>query len=102
MLKKRRRLLNWWQLGDARRLVAPCDTLYNSNCDVKNVVMERIKLLEMVNCASQNWKTVVDTRIDDARVACYSKADVFLLRFRSTYLAIALLNQFVANVTGDM
>jgi hypothetical protein len=112
MLKKGRHLCNrrrrayesigGKQSGDARRLFAPCDTLYNSNCRVKNVGMERIELLETVNCASQNWKTVVDTRTDGAaRVACYSEADVFSLRFRSTYLAIAL-KQFLANVTGDM
>ena len=52
----------WWQSGDTRRLFAPSDTLYESNCDVKRIVVERIELLEAVNHASYNWKTVVDTR----------------------------------------
>jgi hypothetical protein len=90
-----------WQSGDARRLFAPCDVLYDSNCDVKEIVMERIEQLETLNCTSCNWKTVVDTRIDGVSFDLYSKADVFLLRFRSSYLALAL-KQFVANVTGDM
>ena len=45
-------LVNWWQSGDARHLFAPCDVLYDSNCYVKEIVMERIELLETVNCAS--------------------------------------------------
>ena len=65
--------------------------------------MERIELLEAVNHASQNWKTVVDKRIiDGVNFEVYSEADVFSLQFRSMYLAIAL-KQFVAkNMTGNM
>ncbi|KAI2509539.1 hypothetical protein MHU86_4916 [Fragilaria crotonensis] len=66
--------------------------------------MKRIELLETVNHASRNWKTVVDTRCHDRRASrfeSYSEADIFSLRFRSMYLALAL-KQFVANVTGDM
>jgi hypothetical protein len=111
MLKKRRlsysrrtRILtvNWWQSGgDTRYLFVPCEVLYDSNCNVKEIVMERIELLETINCATQNWKTVVDTRIDGVSFDLYSEADVFSLRLRRTYLAVAL-KQFVANVTGDM
>jgi hypothetical protein len=66
--------------------------LYDSNCDIKEIVMdERIKLLEAVNRTSQNWKTVVDKRIIDGMdFEVYSEADVFSLQFRSMYLAIAL------------
>ncbi|KAI2489341.1 hypothetical protein MHU86_25254 [Fragilaria crotonensis] len=98
--------VDWWQSGDARRLFAPCDNLlYEANCDVKEVVMNRIELLETVNHASRNWKTaVVDTRSHDrgaSRFESYSEADIFSLRFWSMYLALAL-KHFVANVTGDM
>ena len=93
---------SWWQSGDARRLFAPCDVLYESDCDVERIVLERIELLEAVNHASHNWKNVIDARNRDAlRFNSYSEGDVFSLRFRSMYLALAL-KQFVANVTGDM
>jgi hypothetical protein len=93
---------SWWQSGDARRLFAPCDVLYESDCDVERIVLERIELLEAVNHASHNWKNVIDARNCDAlRFNSYSEGDVFSLRFRSMYLALAL-KQFVANVTGDM
>jgi hypothetical protein len=45
---------------------------------------------------------VIDARNRDTlRFNSYSEGDVFSLRFRSMYLALAL-KQFVANVTGDM
>jgi len=85
--------VDWWQSGDARRLFAPCDKnlLYEANCDVKEVVMKRIELLETVNHASRNWKTVVDTRSHDrgaSRFESYSEADIFSLRFRSMFFAL--------------
>jgi hypothetical protein len=40
---------NWWDSGDARRLLAPCAILYGTDCDVKEIVMERIEKLESVN-----------------------------------------------------
>jgi hypothetical protein len=69
---------------------------------MKEIVMERIKLLEAVSCTSQNWETVVDKRIiDGMNFEVSSEADVFSLQFRSMYLAIAL-KQFVASMTGNM
>jgi hypothetical protein len=44
---------NWWDLGDARRLFAPASPastmLYNTACRVKEIVLEKIELLESVN-----------------------------------------------------
>ncbi|KAI2495401.1 hypothetical protein MHU86_19115 [Fragilaria crotonensis] len=57
---------NWWQSGDARRLFAPCDVLYESDCDVERIVLERIELLEAVIHASHNWKNVINARNRDA------------------------------------
>ena len=93
----------WWQSGDARHLFAPSNTLHESDCEVKRIVMERIELLEAVNHASHNWKTVVDTRsCDGSRFNSYSEqGGVFSLRFWSMYLALAL-KQFVANATSDI
>ncbi|KAI2492542.1 hypothetical protein MHU86_22024 [Fragilaria crotonensis] len=92
---------NWWDSGDARRLFAPCTILYGTDCDVKEIVMERIEILESVNRAASNWKNVVDTRMGGTFKSHYSEADVFSLRYRSMYLALAL-KQFVLNVTGDL
>jgi hypothetical protein len=92
---------NWWDSGDARRLFAPCSILYGTNCDVKEIVMERIEILESVNCAASNWKNVVDTRMGGPFQSHYSESNVFSLRYRSMYLALAL-KQFVLNVTGDL
>ena len=68
--------------------------------------MERIELLESVNGAANNWKSVVDMlRMGDTATESlkshYSESDVFLLQYRSMYLALAL-KQFVLNVTGDL
>ena len=57
------RVGGWWESGDARRLFAPCTVLYDSHCNVKDVVMERIEILESVNRSATNWKNVVDTRM---------------------------------------
>ena len=96
---------NWWQSGDARRLFAPASPamLHGTDCCVKTVVMERIELLESVNRASSNWTFVIDRRVSDHSSTShnYSAADIFSLRYRSMYLAIAL-KQFVLNVTGDL
>ena len=69
-------------------------TLYNANCSVKEVVMERIETFECVNCSAGNWNFVVDTSAGDQSLKYYSEADVFSLRFMSMFLAIAL-KQFV-------
>jgi hypothetical protein len=45
---------NWWDSGDARRLFAPCSILYGTDCYVKEIVMERIEILESVNRAASN------------------------------------------------
>ena len=64
--------------------------------------MEGIETFESVNCSAGNWNfLVVDSSAGDQSLKYYSEADVFSLRFRSMYLAIAL-KQFVLNVTGDM
>ena len=85
---------DWWGSGDARRLFAPCCILYGTDCDVKEIVMERIELLESVNGAANNWKSVVDMRMGDTASESlkshYSESDVFSLRYRSMYLALAL------------
>jgi hypothetical protein len=49
----------WWASGDARKLFAPCNMLYEKECDVKEIFMERIKILEAVNPAPTNWKSVI-------------------------------------------
>jgi hypothetical protein len=32
------RCWGWWDCGDARKLIAPCQLLYKTNCDVKAIV----------------------------------------------------------------
>ena len=92
----------WWESGDARRLFTPCTTLYASDCNVKQIVMDRIEVLESVNRSANNWRNVADTESGHGFVkAHYSESDVFSLRYRSIYLALAL-KQFVLNVTGDL
>ena len=92
----------WWESGDARRLFAPCTMLYASDCNVKEIVMKRIEVMESVNRSASNWKNVVDTKNGSTFVkAHYSESDVFSLRYRSMYLALAL-KQFVLNVTGKL
>ena len=97
---------DWWKSGDARRLFAPSHSCSGSkydsrSCSVKEVVMDRIETFECVNRAASNWNFVVDTSAGDQSLKYYSEADVFSLRFRSMYLAIAL-KQFVLNVIGNM
>jgi hypothetical protein len=91
----------WWESGDARRLFVPCSILYGADCDVKGIVMEQIELLESVNRTGRNWRNVIDKRMDHTTKSHYSESDVFSLRYRSKYLALAL-KQFVLNVTGDL
>ena len=92
----------WWKSGDARRLFAPCTMLYPSDCDVKEIVMNRIEVMESVNRSASNWTKVVDTTNGSTFVnAHYSASDVFSLRYRSMYLALAL-KQFVLHVTGNL
>jgi hypothetical protein len=97
----------WWASGDARQLFAPCNTVYDKECDVKEIVMERIEMLEAVNRSPSSWKTVIDTRstsstLDSgAKRHSYSETDAFSLRYRSMYLALAL-KQFVLNVTDNL
>jgi hypothetical protein len=92
----------WWESGDARRLFAPCTILYGSRCNVKDIVMERIEILESVNRSAANWKNVIDTSMGCSFLkGQYSESDVFSLRYRSMYLALAL-KQFVLNVTGNL
>ena len=45
----------WWESGDARRLFAPCTMLYASDCNVKEIVMKRIEVMESVNHSASNW-----------------------------------------------
>ena len=82
-----------------------CNVLYDKECDVKEIVMERIEMLDAVNRAPTNWKSVIDTRsisVDSSSKShSYSESDMFSLRFRSMYLALAL-KQFVLNVTDDL
>ncbi|KAI2493985.1 hypothetical protein MHU86_20559 [Fragilaria crotonensis] len=96
---------DWWDSGDARRLfapVSPTSTLrYDTDCRVKDIVLERIELLESVNRAARNWNLIIDKSTGSSKSHYYSEADVFSLRYRSMYLAIAL-KQFVLNVTGDI
>ena len=93
----------WWDSGDARKLFAPCKLIYDTNCDVKAIVLERIEILESVNRCSMNLKNVIDTRCTTSSEAKghYSELDVFSLRYRSMYLALAL-KQFVLNVTNNL
>ena len=97
----------WWASGDARQLFAPCNTVYDKECDVKEIVMERIEMLEAVNRSPSNWKTMIDARSTSSTVDSgakrhsYSETDAFSLRYRSTYLALAL-KQFALNVTDNL
>jgi hypothetical protein len=43
---------DWWESGDARRFFAPSTTIYASDCNVKEIVVECIQLLESVNCSA--------------------------------------------------
>jgi hypothetical protein len=97
----------WWASGIARQLFAPCNTVYDTECNVKEIVMERIEMLEAVNRSPSNWKTVIDTRSTSSTVDSgakrhsYSETDAFSLRYRSMYLALAL-KQFVLNLTDNL
>ncbi len=96
---------DWWKSGDARWLFVPASSAmsYDADCCVKTIVMERIELLESVNRAARNWTFIVEKSVGSPSSEShrYSEADVFALRHRSMYLAIAL-KQFAWHVTGDM
>jgi len=85
---------NYWQSGDARLLFAPKEK-YGTTCDVRQVVIERIELLEQVNHKPTSWRLVVGGEEKDMYTC--TEHDKFIIRHRSTYLAIAL-RQFVAMV----
>ena len=50
---------------------------YNNNCNVKDIVMDRIELLESVNQNSSNWRLVVEEV--DKENTCSSN-DIFMIR----------------------
>ena len=50
--------VDWWTSGNAWLFFSPCGK-YNNNCNVKDIVMDRIELLESVNQNSSNWRLVV-------------------------------------------
>ena len=56
----------WWASGDARQLFAPCKKVEDKECDVKEIIMEHIEMLEAVNRLPSNWKTVNDTKVPAA------------------------------------
>ena len=90
----------WWQSGDARKLFAPCKEFYGNGCHVKAIVIERFELLESIDGGPANWDGVVNSRYTTVRTVSqqFSKLDVFSLRDRSLFLALAL-KQFVLHVT---
>ncbi len=92
---------SWWESGDARKLFRPSSSNYEANKCVKEIVMERIELLESVNRKGKSWTRVIETRSWNMETCPYSESDVFTLRFRSMYLALAL-RQFVLNMSGDL
>ena len=50
--------VDWWTSGDARLLFAPFGK-YNNDCNLKDIAMDRIELLESVNQNSSNLRLVV-------------------------------------------
>jgi hypothetical protein len=99
----------WWASGNARQLFAPCNTVYDKECDVKEIMMEFIEMLEAANRSSpSNWKTVIDTRSTSSTVDSgvkrhsYSETDAFSLRYRSMYLSLALKEFVLLNVTDNL
>ena len=51
---------SWWESGDARKLFAPSTVTYDANECVKDIVIERIELLESVNRNAKSWTNVVE------------------------------------------
>ena len=71
----------WWNSGDARKLFAPCKLLYEADCNVKAIVLERIEILESVNCLAANWMNVADVRCaSSVEKSHYSESGVFSCR----------------------
>lgn len=93
--------LSWWESGDARKLFAPSTVAYGANECVKDIVIERIELLESVNRNGKSWTNVVEPGTWNIETCHYSESDVFTLRLRSMYLVTAL-RQFLRCVTGDI
>jgi hypothetical protein len=79
-------LLSYWDSGDARKLFAP-KLVYGTDCEVRNVVIDRIEKLDRVNSSAHEWRELVDG--GDPDDVC-SEHDIFLIRHRSIYLACAL------------
>ena len=78
--------ITWWHSGDARRLFAPPQK-YGNDVSVEGVVLERIELLNKVNCNALAWRLVVDG--GDSKRTC-SEHDIHMIRQRSLYIAVAL------------
>jgi hypothetical protein len=89
--------VTYWESGDSRKLFAP-KALYGADCDVQNVVLDRIEKLEKVNCFAADWRDLVDGGDQDD--LC-SEHDIFILRHRSMYLACGL-RKFVEQVTNQL
>ena len=77
---------NYWESGEARRLFAPKE-LFGEHCDVKQIVLDRIEHLEKVNQEADAWQTVVEDADKDNTM---TEHDIFILRLRSLYLAVAI------------
>ena len=87
-------------------LLAMCSAI-DKEFDVKEIVMERIEILEAVNRAPTNCKSVIDTRsisVDSSSKShSYSESDVFLSLGDRSMVCLALaLKQFVLNETDNL
>jgi hypothetical protein len=72
--------------GDSRKLFAP-KLYYDMDCDVREVVIDQVEILEMVNSIAADWRTLVDGGDQDD--LC-SEHDIFMIRHQSMYLTCAL------------
>ena len=77
---------NYWESGEARRLFVPKE-LFGENSDVKQIVLDRIEHLERVNQEADAWRTVIEDADKDNTM---TEHDIFILRLRSLYLAVAI------------
>lgn len=84
---------SYWTSGDARKLFAP-KSKYGADCDVRQVVVDRIDTLEKCNKIGSFWRFLIDGQDPDNMCSEY---DIFLIRQRSLYLAHAL-RKFVDEV----
>ena len=92
---------SWWESGDARKPFAPCTIKYDINECVKEIVIERIELLESVHGNGKNWTEVVEPWTWNVDTCPYSESDVFTLQLKRMYL-VSVLRQFVLNVTDNL